>query len=140
MSKLNINIENHEQKYTVSEMRRRLAQVLSKLNGDQEVTFTFTCTLKHYQPAAVAASTHSVIAEMREDNPKPALEIAAAPTTFVVPRLSLYRIVDIMREGHPRETGFRTFATREAAQAFVDELYARAPTLAWGYVVRPGRD
>lgn len=51
MSKLTIRIENHEQKYTVSEMRRRLAQVLSKLNGDQEVSFTFVAQLEHYTPA-----------------------------------------------------------------------------------------
>jgi len=50
MSKLTIRIENHEQTYTVSEMRKRLAQVLSKLNGDQEVTFTFVANLEHYSP------------------------------------------------------------------------------------------
>ena len=51
MSKLNINIENHEQKYTVSEMRKRLAQVLSKLNGDQPATFSFRAELTDYTPA-----------------------------------------------------------------------------------------
>ena len=50
MSKLLIRIDNHDQPYTVSEMRKRLAQVLSKLNGDQEVSFTFVATLEHYQP------------------------------------------------------------------------------------------
>lgn len=50
MPKLVINIENHQQKYTVSEMRRRLAQVLSKLQGDQEVTFSFRASLENYQP------------------------------------------------------------------------------------------
>lgn len=56
MSKLVIVVENHQQKYTVSEMRRRLAQVLSKLNGDQEVSFTFSATLENYQPASDAST------------------------------------------------------------------------------------
>jgi hypothetical protein len=50
MAKLNINIESHEQKYTVSDMRKRLAQVLSKLDGDQPVTFSFRAELTDYQP------------------------------------------------------------------------------------------
>jgi len=50
MSKLLIRIDNHDQPYTVSEMRKRLAQVLSKLNGDQEVAFTFVATLPEYRP------------------------------------------------------------------------------------------
>ena len=51
MAKIVINIDNHDQKYTVSEMRRRLAQVLSKLDGGHEVSFSFTATLENYQPA-----------------------------------------------------------------------------------------
>jgi hypothetical protein len=51
MSQLLIHVESHEQRYTVSQMRRRLAQVLSKLRGDQEVTFTFNATFESYQPA-----------------------------------------------------------------------------------------
>jgi hypothetical protein len=51
MSKLTLHIDNHEQKYTVSEMRKRLTQVLSKLNGDQEVSFTLAVTLDDYTPA-----------------------------------------------------------------------------------------
>ena len=88
MIKLNINIKNHEQHYTVSEMRRRLAQVLSKLNGDQSVTFSFRAELTDYSPvrsygekyhenliqSALAASTYSAIAAMREGNSEPALE------------------------------------------------------------------
>ena len=50
MSNLRLHVESHEQKYTVSEMRKRLAQVLSKLDGDQEVTFTFAASLEHYEP------------------------------------------------------------------------------------------
>jgi hypothetical protein len=53
MAKLNINIESHEQGYTVSEMRKRLAQVLSKLDGDQPVTFTFAAALQNYKSKTV---------------------------------------------------------------------------------------
>jgi hypothetical protein len=72
MASLTIRIENHKQKFTVSEMRIRLAQVLSKLNGDQEVSFTFVAQLDDYKPARRSAfypqhaSTHSVTAELRE--------------------------------------------------------------------------
>lgn len=61
MSKLNINIESGGQEYTVSEMRRRLAQVLSKLNGDQKVTFSFRAELPNYEPtlATRAAIWHA---------------------------------------------------------------------------------
>jgi hypothetical protein len=52
MSKLTIRIDNHDQHYTVSEMRKRLAQVLSKLQGDQDVTFTFVANLENYKPAS----------------------------------------------------------------------------------------
>ena len=41
MPTITIRIDNHDQPYTVREMRRRLAQVLSKLNGDQTVSFSF---------------------------------------------------------------------------------------------------
>ena len=51
MAKLHIQIDNHDGPYTVSEMRRKLAKVLSKLNGDQEVRFMFTAALDQYQPA-----------------------------------------------------------------------------------------
>lgn len=63
MSKLTIIVTNHdmvnnrEQKYTVSEMRRRLAQVLSKLSGDQEVSFSFRATLENYEPAPTPKPT-----------------------------------------------------------------------------------
>lgn len=50
MSTITIQIDNHEQPYTVSEMRRRLAQVLSKLNGDQTVSFSFNARLENYTP------------------------------------------------------------------------------------------
>jgi hypothetical protein len=57
MSTLNINIDNHGQEYTVSEMRRRLAQVLSKLHGDQKVTFAFRAELSDYQHVPVVPPT-----------------------------------------------------------------------------------
>jgi hypothetical protein len=70
MSKLTICIENHDQKYTVSEMRRRLAQVLSKLSGDQEVSFSFVATLENYKPAARVFAKSAIL---------------GAPYTFDVP-------------------------------------------------------
>lgn len=53
MPKLVINLSSHPQPTTVSQMRKRLAQVLSKLNGDQEVSFNFIATLENYQPTRV---------------------------------------------------------------------------------------
>lgn len=44
MPSITIHLNNHEKHGTVSEMRRALAQVLSKLEGEQEVVFTFTAT------------------------------------------------------------------------------------------------
>lgn len=35
---------------TVSDMRRRLARMLSTLKGEQEVTFSFSATILDYQP------------------------------------------------------------------------------------------
>lgn len=61
MSKLNINIESGGQEYTVSEMRIRLAQVLSKLNGDQKVTFSFRAELSDYRPAPQIVSVPKVL-------------------------------------------------------------------------------
>jgi len=48
---LNMNIDNGGQPITVSEMRRRLASILSGLRGDQMVTFSFTARLPHYTPS-----------------------------------------------------------------------------------------
>jgi Ribonuclease G/E len=73
MSKLTIRIENHQQKFTVSEMRKRLAQVLSKLEGNQEVSFTFVATLESYQSATAKrmqtepAQARQVITELRDE-------------------------------------------------------------------------
>jgi hypothetical protein len=53
MPRLNIRIDNYGQPTTVSQMRRRLAQILSKLSGDQEIKFTFTAVLEDYQPVRV---------------------------------------------------------------------------------------
>ena len=74
MSKLNINIDNHGQKYTVSEMRKRLAEVLSKLDGEQEVTFAFRADLPDYKPRTVRtprdfSHVRAVIADMRDEEP-----------------------------------------------------------------------
>lgn len=67
MSRLTIRIDNHEQPYTVSQMRKRLAQVLSKLDGSQEVSFTFTAALENYQPTcknSQCASQHTGIQKL----------------------------------------------------------------------------
>ena|ERR1700676_1146388 len=53
MSKLVIviaSIGSDSKPYTVREMRRKLAHALSKLQGDQEVSFTFRATLENYEP------------------------------------------------------------------------------------------
>jgi hypothetical protein len=66
--KLSIHLDNHDQKYTVSEMRRRLAQVLSKLHGTAEVSFSFDAVLPSYEPPIVHSTTvRSVISSMREE-------------------------------------------------------------------------
>lgn len=51
MPQLNILIDNGGLPLTVSEMRRKLAQVLSRMNGDQTVTFYFHANLPNYMPA-----------------------------------------------------------------------------------------
>lgn len=50
MSRITINIEHGEVPTTVSQMRKRLAMVLSHLRGDQLVTFNFTARLPEYTP------------------------------------------------------------------------------------------
>ena len=65
MSKLSIRIDNHEQPYTVSQMRQRLAQVLSKLNGDQIVAFSFNAHFEAYE-AAPSPAAHGDVYPRRE--------------------------------------------------------------------------
>ena len=60
MPRLNIRIDNYGQPVTVSQMRRQLAQVISKMPGDQEVKFTFVAVLEEYQPAP---TVHQIEAE-----------------------------------------------------------------------------
>jgi hypothetical protein len=45
MSKLTINVENHDPKTTVQVMRKELARVLSRLTGDRKATFSLTVRL-----------------------------------------------------------------------------------------------
>jgi hypothetical protein len=52
MAKLHLQIDNHDGPYTVSELRRRLARVLSKLDGGAEIRFMFTAALENYTPAS----------------------------------------------------------------------------------------
>ncbi len=51
MAHITISAGTNGEKTTVSEMRKRLARVLSKLNGAQEVSFSFAASLEHYLPA-----------------------------------------------------------------------------------------
>lgn len=50
MSNLTIHIGTEGTKTTVSEMRKQLARILSKLRGDQQVGFTFSAALENYTP------------------------------------------------------------------------------------------
>lgn len=51
MKRITINIGTHGVQTTAAEMRRRLAQALSKIPGDQIVFFNLTLHLENYQPA-----------------------------------------------------------------------------------------
>ena len=57
MGRIVIRIDNYGQKYTVSQMRMKLAQALAKLDGAQECTFNFTASLDNYKPAPAPAVT-----------------------------------------------------------------------------------
>jgi hypothetical protein len=46
-----MNIGTHGVETTASEMRKRLAQALSKIPGDQKVFFNLTVHLENYSPA-----------------------------------------------------------------------------------------
>jgi hypothetical protein len=58
MSRITISVSNHDQPHTVSEMRKRLAQILSRLNGSQEVTFSFSAVLPDYVPGPQPSPKH----------------------------------------------------------------------------------
>jgi hypothetical protein len=51
MAHITISARTNGEKTTVSEMRKRLARVLSKLDGAQEVSFSFAATLDSYRPS-----------------------------------------------------------------------------------------
>ena len=53
MSLVTINVGSNGQPYTVSQMRRRLAQILSKLDGGQEISFSFVGVLEYYRPTGI---------------------------------------------------------------------------------------
>ena len=42
-----INVQRHSPTVTVSEMRRELARILAHLDGNQQVSFTFTAHLPY---------------------------------------------------------------------------------------------
>lgn len=50
MKRITINIGTHGVQTTAAEMRRRLAQALSKIPGDQIVFFNLTLHLENYRP------------------------------------------------------------------------------------------
>jgi hypothetical protein len=50
MKRISMNIGTHGVETTASEMRKRLAQVLSKIPGDQIVFFNLTLHLENYSP------------------------------------------------------------------------------------------
>lgn len=50
MPQLTINIDSQDHPYTVSEMRRHLAHVLSQLNGSQPVKFSLRVNFEDYRP------------------------------------------------------------------------------------------
>jgi hypothetical protein len=51
MPKHTIHIQNDQ--CTVKDMRRQLAQVLSKLDGENNISFTFSAKLDNYRPTVV---------------------------------------------------------------------------------------
>ena len=60
MKRISINIGTHGVETTASDMRKRLAQVLSKIPGDQIVFFNLTLHLENYEPAPAKYSTYIV--------------------------------------------------------------------------------
>ena len=52
MKRVSMNIGTHGVETTASEMRKRIAKVVSKIPGDQIVFFNLTLHLENYSPAA----------------------------------------------------------------------------------------
>lgn len=63
MANITIHIGSHGGDMTVSEMRKKLAKVLSKLRGDQSVTFAFGASLQNYVPQPPARSARPALVE-----------------------------------------------------------------------------
>jgi hypothetical protein len=53
MKRITMNIGTHGTETTASEMRKRIAKVVSKIPGDQIVLFNLTLHLENYSPAVV---------------------------------------------------------------------------------------
>jgi hypothetical protein len=49
---------------------------------------------------------------------------------------TFYEIWDEIIKTEPRRANFRSYTSRQEAQAFIDSLYADNPSLTPGYVVR----
>lgn len=54
MKRISMNIGTHGVETTASEMRKRIARVLSKIPGDQVVFFNLVLHLEDYKPATIA--------------------------------------------------------------------------------------
>jgi hypothetical protein len=52
MKRISMNIGTHGVETTASEMRKRIAKVVSRIPGDQIVFFNLTLHLENYSPAA----------------------------------------------------------------------------------------
>ena len=55
MSRISINIGTHGIETTASEMRKRLAKVLSRIPGDTPVTFNLSVHLERFAPGVDSA-------------------------------------------------------------------------------------
>ena len=60
MAHITISAGTNGEKTTVSEMRRRLARVLAKLDGNQEVSFSFAASCEHYRVAVSCCKSVTV--------------------------------------------------------------------------------
>lgn len=66
MKRVSMNIGTHGVQTTASEMRKRLAQVLSRIPGDQIVFFSLTLHLEPYAPP-MSSAVHGELARPEND-------------------------------------------------------------------------
>lgn len=63
MATISLQMDNHEQSMTVREMRQRLARMLSKLDGDLPVSFSFHARVESYTPRTVSTPRSIIYGE-----------------------------------------------------------------------------